>query len=67
MCLQWPQIVDPAEALLKETTPVPPHEYDGWEDWESWEVPAKIFQLAPMYKLGHDYDGLPGKRLNDYY
>ena len=36
---------------------------EKWDDWETWKVPEKILQLAPYYKSGYDYDGLPSKYL----
>ena len=54
------QIIHPDDELLIETTPLPPHDLDDWKEWETWQPPAEIVKLAPFYKAGFDFDGLPG-------
>lgn len=36
---------------------------DGWENWSSWIPPQELSKMAPVYKAGYDFDGLPGKHL----
>ena len=39
--------------------PTPFQRLDDWKDWETWEASVEIVKLAPFYKAGFDFDGLP--------
>ena len=55
------KIIEPEDGLRGANTPAPLAFLETWNEWETWETPEKIAKMAPYYKSGYDYDGLPSK------